>query len=613
MKTSTNGIASKDRDYECESDEKFLEEELQNQAIIKPPDGGFGWAVVAAAFVANAVVDGIGFTCGDLLLPLWMEQFGTNKAETALGPALLSGFYLLSGPIASALANKFGCNNLIVIGSLVSTVGFILAGLAPNLPLLCLTFGVIVGIGFGFIFLSSIVIVSQYFDNNRALATGIAVCGSGIGTMAFAYVNPIILDTFGGNWRHYCFFAAGVAFCVSFCRFLYKPLRPTESQVRKITKITTEFMESHKDISPEFIKADEDDEHILAGVNYERFNNRSQTLGSGMFSNRPCLSSIELHAKERHTKDLWSHQDLATAISREAIDDLNRPLSKVDLFYPGSLSNLAKRTSLAHSKNKLSASVANLEAKSHLMLSSAALNNEVEGVDNKNWRSGVKNALKGIIDVTLFKSVTFVIFAISGFLTFSCFFVPYIFLGQQAMSKGVSESQKGTIIMYLGLVNTIARVACGYLADLPSVDALQVSNIAITMGGLATMCIPFLTEYYMFALYTIPFALGAACFSALRSVICVDLFGIERLTSAFGVLLLFMGFAALCGPPFAGFLGDVTNNMDVSFYVMGALMAVSGIIGFPLKKIARWESSKNEKVHVDEETTLASELKPLKA
>jgi hypothetical protein len=33
----------------------------------------------------------------------------------------------------------------------------------------------------------------------------------------------------------------------------------------------------------------------------------------------------------------------------------------------------------------------------------------------------------------------------------------------------------------------------------------------------------------------------------------------------------------------------MTGNYDLSFYVMGACIALSGAIGFPLKAINRWE------------------------
>lgn len=44
------------------------------------------------------------------------------------------------------------------------------------------------GIGFGLVYLPSILIVNQYFEKRRALAMGIAVCGSGIGTTVFSQV-----------------------------------------------------------------------------------------------------------------------------------------------------------------------------------------------------------------------------------------------------------------------------------------------------------------------------------------------------------------------------------------------------------------------------------------
>jgi len=44
----------------------------------------------------------------------------------------------------------------------------------------------------------------------------------------------------------------------------------------------------------------------------------------------------------------------------------------------------------------------------------------------------------------------------------------------------------------------------------------------------------------------------AAVFASLRSIIVVDLLGLEKLTNAFGLLLLFQGVAATVGAPLAG-------------------------------------------------------------
>ena len=45
------------------------------------------------------------------------------------------------------------------------------------------------GLGFGLIYLPAIVSVSVYFEKKRAFATGIAVCGSGVGTFIMAPVT----------------------------------------------------------------------------------------------------------------------------------------------------------------------------------------------------------------------------------------------------------------------------------------------------------------------------------------------------------------------------------------------------------------------------------------
>ena len=55
------------------------------------------------------------------------------------------------------------------------------------------------GFGFGLIYLPSIVSVGYYFEKKRALATGIAVCGSGVGTFIFSPVNDMLITEY--TWK----------------------------------------------------------------------------------------------------------------------------------------------------------------------------------------------------------------------------------------------------------------------------------------------------------------------------------------------------------------------------------------------------------------------------
>ena len=60
------------------------------------PDGGWGWAVLAASFLTNFIVDGICYTFDIIYQPL-KETFNTDRSETALVGSLLVGMYLIVG------------------------------------------------------------------------------------------------------------------------------------------------------------------------------------------------------------------------------------------------------------------------------------------------------------------------------------------------------------------------------------------------------------------------------------------------------------------------------------------------------------------------------------
>ena len=74
---------------------------------------------------------------------------------------------------------------------MLSWASFSLSVLSPNIPVMMLTYGLLGGLGLGLIYLPAIVSVSIYFEKKRAFATGIAVCGSGLGTFIFAPLTKV--------------------------------------------------------------------------------------------------------------------------------------------------------------------------------------------------------------------------------------------------------------------------------------------------------------------------------------------------------------------------------------------------------------------------------------
>ena len=60
----------------------------------------------------------------------------------------------------------------------------------------------------------------------------------------------------------------------------------------------------------------------------------------------------------------------------------------------------------------------------------------------------------------------------------------------------------------------------------------------------------------------------------------VDVVGLDKLTSALGMLNMFIGPAVIMGPPMAGFINDATGTDSAAFYAAGAFLLVAGILGF---------------------------------
>ena len=61
-----------------------------------PPDGGWGWVIVFAAFVTNLIIDGICVSFGIMVTDL-VEHFNSSVATVMLMGSLLLGVYQIVG------------------------------------------------------------------------------------------------------------------------------------------------------------------------------------------------------------------------------------------------------------------------------------------------------------------------------------------------------------------------------------------------------------------------------------------------------------------------------------------------------------------------------------
>ncbi|CAF0830893.1 unnamed protein product [Adineta steineri] len=143
-----------------------------------------------------------------------MNKLNLTRAAVSLIFSILPAFTLGIGPIASVLINMYGCRPVAVGGTCIASLGFFLSRWWVNIWFYYVTIGIIGG-----------------------TATGIAVCGTGVGTFVLSYVMDGIVNKW--SWLSYSNALLVEAFIILIglaCGFAMKPLPHEASQQRQLAR-----------------------------------------------------------------------------------------------------------------------------------------------------------------------------------------------------------------------------------------------------------------------------------------------------------------------------------------------------------------------------------------
>jgi len=462
---------------------------------VKAPDGGFwAWMALLACFMGNLIGDGVMYSFG-VFVPKLKEYFKCGSGETGTITAIQMGVTFASGPIASYMTNRLGWRLTTVIGSILATAGLCFSAVAPSVVFLYFTAGGLVGLGLGIIYLPRLDCITQYFDKRRPIVTGIAICGSGIGTAIMSPMSEWLISQY--DWKT-CLYILG-AICSSNCFFglMFKPLPKVK------------------------------DEETIG----------CEDIGSG----------------------------------------------------DGNTDSLLKNP------------------------------------DDKN--ESYKETFKEMM--LLLRDWAFLMFAISNFLTSLGYPIPYSFVPDNAIHLGLTAAQGSYLVSLIGVSNTVARVILGAISQ--KLNRLFLYNTCLVICGLSmgisnyiqpvtasivgvncadqlaqvaanvsvesvvsnvsVMDVANVTQnftswycdpYYGQVIYVNCYGVTSAAYVLLTTLVLADLFGPEKFTNSFGLLLLFQGVATFAGPPIVGFMFDAYGSYNEGLILMGAFVALSGLMLYPI-------------------------------
>ena len=241
--------------------------------------------------------------------------------------------------------------------------------------------------------------VGYYFDDMRALATGIAVCGSGIGSFVFAPLCEYLLSEY--DWKGAMWIISALVLNGMIFAGLFRPLTFSDEELlepknkQKPGKECSVPTQNGCDMNVPVFKT-KDEELTIVSIK-PIYRCRSMELTSPVKDNKANKAS-EL---ARLGNSLFLDE---TGTHKQHKHILN-PLVRKDIFYSGSIHNLPEYNKVGRNEVDF--------VKSMLSTSTVAV---AEDSVETGKCGCAKTVFAGMFDVSLLHSPTFIMYGISCFL-----------------------------------------------------------------------------------------------------------------------------------------------------------------------------------------------------
>jgi len=156
----------------------------------------YGWFIVAAGLLL-IILDGLLLYSFGVFMPYLNDIFDLSRA---LGSSLFSVrcFVLaFSLVLAGKLIDLYDPRFVIFFGGLIAALGMLLTAFVTEIWQLYFTYSFMVGLGDGVFYVTSVTIISRWFEDKRPLAIGIATSGVPLSGLIFNTVVAWLITNLG--------------------------------------------------------------------------------------------------------------------------------------------------------------------------------------------------------------------------------------------------------------------------------------------------------------------------------------------------------------------------------------------------------------------------------
>ena len=201
--------------------------------------------------------------------------------------------------------------------------------------------------------------------------------------------------------------------------------------------------------------------------------------------------------------------------------------------------------------------------------------------------STLRKSIWAKLDLSMVLDIKFVLFSINNVLWNAASLITLVFITEYALVNGIPSELGALLISIIGLCSLIGRVGSGIVGYLLHIKHLWLFNFAtlLTVFGIAGL--PLFASFHMLAVLCVFYGVGFGGQIGVLGITLIELFGVHKLTSSFGYIMVAHGIGALCGPPLGGILFEKTQSYHVLFYFAAGISFFAVLIVVLIQIIQR--------------------------
>lgn len=173
----------------------------------------YGWWVVVGAFLLLFCALGTHFYAFPVFFDVMVREMGWARTQAAL--AMTTGTLVAgaTGVLVGWLIHKIGLRPVMLSGTIIAALGFLLLRTVTEPWQFYLYYGLIISVGIaGTGVISNMTAVETWFDHNKSTALGIATTGIGAGGVVMPLLVGWLISKY--DWQTACLCMAGVLMLV---------------------------------------------------------------------------------------------------------------------------------------------------------------------------------------------------------------------------------------------------------------------------------------------------------------------------------------------------------------------------------------------------------------